>query len=83
MVEDTSLYFEVWRGLPGALVRWFLDAVECDGICRMMNREKNRKDQCQTSRWENISSAGIQFLYLRAIQKLLAKWGRKKRTKSQ
>ena len=43
IVEDTSLYFEAWRGLPGALVRWFLKTVGCGGICKMLNREKNRK----------------------------------------
>ncbi|KKQ41866.1 MAG: Ham1-like protein [Microgenomates group bacterium GW2011_GWC1_37_8] len=43
IVEDTSLYFDAWNGLPGALVRWFLDTVECEGICRMMDKEINRK----------------------------------------
>lgn len=42
LVEDTSLYFNAWKGLPGALVRWFLDAVECEGICKMMKNEKDR-----------------------------------------
>ena len=42
LVEDTSLYFNAWKGLPGALVRWFLDAVGCEGICKMMKNEKNR-----------------------------------------
>lgn len=42
MVEDTSLYFDAWSGLPGALVRWFLDAVGCKGICKMMAATKNR-----------------------------------------
>lgn len=37
LLEDTSLYFNAWNGLPGALVRWFLDAVDCDGICKMMH----------------------------------------------
>jgi len=43
LVEDTSLYFAAWNGLPGALVRWFLDTVGCEGICRTMNKERNRK----------------------------------------
>ena len=43
LVEDTSLYFEAWNNLPGALIRWFLDAVGCEGICKMMAGEKNRK----------------------------------------
>lgn len=43
VVEDTSLYFEAWKGLPGALIRWFLKTVRCEGICKMMSGEKNRK----------------------------------------
>lgn len=43
VVEDTSLYFEAWKGLPGALIRWFLKTVGCGGICKMMSNEKNRE----------------------------------------
>lgn len=49
IVEDTSLYFEAWQGLPGALVRWFLKTVGCDGICKMMNGEKNRKATAESA----------------------------------
>lgn len=42
LVEDTSLYFDVWKGLPGALVRWFLDTVGCEGLCKMIRGETNR-----------------------------------------
>lgn len=42
LVEDTSLYFEAWKGLPGALSRWFLDTIGCEGICKMMQGESNR-----------------------------------------
>lgn len=43
LVDDTSLYFDAWNGLPGALARWFIDALGCEGICRLMEGEKNRK----------------------------------------
>ncbi len=43
MVEDNQLYFEAWNGLPGALIHWFLEAVGCEGICRMMENEKDRR----------------------------------------
>lgn len=42
MVEDTSLYFKAWNGLPGALQRWWLDTVGCEGFCKMMKPYKNR-----------------------------------------
>jgi non-canonical purine NTP pyrophosphatase (RdgB/HAM1 family) len=49
LVEDTSLYFNAWNGLPGALVRWFLDAVKCEGICKMMNEEKDRSAYAESA----------------------------------
>lgn len=49
LVEDTSLYFEAWNGLPGALARWFLDTVGCKGICKMMARERNRKAYAESA----------------------------------
>ena len=42
LVEDTSLEFEAWKGLPGALIKWFLDTVGLAGILKMLNGEINR-----------------------------------------
>lgn len=36
MVEDTGLSFDAWSGLPGALVKWFVQTVGVDGLCRML-----------------------------------------------
>jgi non-canonical purine NTP pyrophosphatase (RdgB/HAM1 family) len=36
LVEDTGLMIHAWQGLPGALIRWFLESVGNEGICRMM-----------------------------------------------
>lgn len=49
LVEDTSLEFEAWNGLPGALVKWFLDAVDCAGILKMLREETNRKAVAKTA----------------------------------
>jgi non-canonical purine NTP pyrophosphatase (RdgB/HAM1 family) len=35
-VEDTGLAFAAWDGLPGALIRWFLDRVGNEGLCQML-----------------------------------------------
>ena len=43
IVEDNQLYFKAWNGLPGALIHWFLEAVGCEGICKMMQDEKDRR----------------------------------------
>lgn len=42
LVEDTSLTFEAWNGLPGALIAWFVDSVGVGGLCRMLETETNR-----------------------------------------
>jgi len=49
IVEDTSLYIVSWRGLPGALIRWFLKTVDNEGILEMLKGVKNRKAIAQTA----------------------------------
>jgi XTP/dITP diphosphohydrolase len=36
VVEDTGLYIDALGGLPGALVKWFLQAIGPRGICRLV-----------------------------------------------
>jgi non-canonical purine NTP pyrophosphatase (RdgB/HAM1 family) len=42
LVEDTGLSVHAWKGLPGALVRWFLATVGNEGICRMVDNFDDR-----------------------------------------
>jgi non-canonical purine NTP pyrophosphatase (RdgB/HAM1 family) len=42
LVEDTGLTFSAWNGLPGALIKWFVDSVGSAGICEMLSSQKNR-----------------------------------------
>jgi non-canonical purine NTP pyrophosphatase (RdgB/HAM1 family) len=42
LVEDTGLAFAAWNGLPGALVKWFLQSLGADGLCRLLAGEANR-----------------------------------------
>src|SRR5262245_49459470 len=42
IVEDTGLYIDSWQGLPGALIRWFLETVGPKGICRMLDNFPHR-----------------------------------------
>lgn len=49
LVEDTSLEFAAWNGLPGALIKWFLDTVGNEGILRMLANETNRKAVAKTA----------------------------------
>lgn len=49
LVEDTSLEFVAWNGLPGALIKWFLDAIGNNGILKMLAGETNRKAVAKTA----------------------------------
>jgi non-canonical purine NTP pyrophosphatase (RdgB/HAM1 family) len=49
LVEDTGFYIQAWNGLPGALIKWFLKALGTEGICRLMQGEKNRTVTAVTS----------------------------------
>jgi XTP/dITP diphosphohydrolase len=42
LVEDTSLSFRAWNGLPGALIKWFLTTAGNEGICRMLSAFEDR-----------------------------------------
>lgn len=48
LVEDTGLYIKAWNGLPGALIRWFLQSVDNEGICRMLNDFEDRGARAET-----------------------------------
>lgn len=37
MIEDTGLHVDAWNGLPGALIKWFIETVGAAGICTMLN----------------------------------------------
>lgn len=49
LVEDTSLEFLAWNGLPGALIKWFLGTVGNEGILNMLKNEINRKAIAKTA----------------------------------
>lgn len=49
LVEDTGLGFAAWHGLPGALMRWFLQTLGHEGLCRLMAGETNRVAVAKTA----------------------------------
>ena len=48
LVEDTGLFFEAWNGLPGALIKWFLETVGNEGICTMLQPFADRRATAET-----------------------------------
>lgn len=45
IVEDTSLVFDAWNGLPGPLVKWYLQSVGGSGMWQMLQSFPNKKAQ--------------------------------------
>src|SRR3989344_5414775 len=37
LVEDVSLIFNGLKKLPGPLIKWFLETLENDGLCKLLN----------------------------------------------
>ncbi len=41
LVEDTGLYIESLNGFPGALVKWVLESIGREGVCRITGRNRS------------------------------------------
>ncbi len=48
LVEDTSLAFLAWNGLPGALIKHFLHTVDNAGICKMLASFEDKRAIAET-----------------------------------
>jgi non-canonical purine NTP pyrophosphatase (RdgB/HAM1 family) len=42
LVEDVSLVFSAFGKLPGPLIRWFLEELENEGLCRLLDGKENK-----------------------------------------
>ncbi len=48
IVEDTSLYFDGLKGLPGPLIKWFMKTVGNDGLYKMAESFGNFNAEAKT-----------------------------------
>jgi inosine triphosphate pyrophosphatase len=48
IVEDTSLYLDCMKGLPGPLIKWFLHTIGNDGLYELTVKLKNNKAEART-----------------------------------
>lgn len=48
IIEDTSLYLDCMNGLPGPLIRWFLERLGNQGIADMVKKSGNNKSEART-----------------------------------
>ncbi len=49
LVEDTSLFFDAWNGLPGVFIDYFMKTLNNEGLTKLLKVEPNRKAKAQTS----------------------------------
>ncbi|HEX7632718.1 MAG TPA: RdgB/HAM1 family non-canonical purine NTP pyrophosphatase [Candidatus Saccharimonadales bacterium] len=49
LVDDTGLYIDAWKGLPGAFIAWFLDSVGVEGILLMIKAWEDRSARVVTA----------------------------------
>lgn len=49
LVEDTGLEFAAWKGMPGALIKWFVQSVGNEGVLKMLQGETNRQAVAKTA----------------------------------
>lgn len=42
LVDDTSLVFHAMNNLPGPLVKWFLQELGNEGLCRLLDKSEDR-----------------------------------------
>lgn len=61
MVEDTSLYFDALRGLPGPLIKWFMKTVGNDGLFKMAEAFDNYGAEAKTIIGYTDGSGAIKF----------------------
>ncbi|MBL8149414.1 MAG: RdgB/HAM1 family non-canonical purine NTP pyrophosphatase [Blastocatellia bacterium] len=48
IVEDTGLSLNAWNGLPGALIKWFLERIGNEGLIKMLQPFDDRSAKAVT-----------------------------------
>lgn len=61
IVEDTSLYLSCLNGLPGPLVKWFLETIGAKGLYDITHRFGNNKAEAKTIIGYAKSSEEVHF----------------------
>lgn len=61
IVEDTSLYFDGLSGLPGPLIKWFLQTVDYAGLYKIAQAFDNYKATAKTVIGYATDPQNVQF----------------------
>lgn len=61
IVEDTSLYLDCLNGLPGPLIKWFLETIWNEWLFEIAKKFDNYKARAKTLIWYSDSKGEIKF----------------------
>jgi len=73
IIEDTSLYINSLNGLPGPLIKWFMQKLGGEGIWRISDSKKIGKDQMETlmdNSNENLAEAKTIIGYAKSANEI-------------
>ena len=61
LVEDTAVYSEVLKGLPGPLIKWFKETLGPQGLYEMLNKLGNTRVMARTTAGYATSTGDMHF----------------------
>ena len=61
IIEDTSLHIHALNGLPGPLIKWFLDSIGTHGIFKILNAYEDKRATATTYIGYSDINGKIQF----------------------
>ena len=75
IVEDTSLYLDCLKGLPGPLIKWFLKTIGNEGLVNLTEKLGNNKAEAKTIIGYAKSRDEIEFFEGSIFGKIVAETG--------
>jgi non-canonical purine NTP pyrophosphatase (RdgB/HAM1 family) len=61
VVEDGGLYIESLNGLPGPLIKWFVKALDNDGLYKITESYQNKKAEAKVIIGVGLENGNIEF----------------------
>lgn len=61
IVEDSGLYIESLKGLPGPLIKWFMKVLDNDGLFEIVRNYENKKAEAKVIVGISFQNGKIEF----------------------
>ena len=61
VVEDGGLYIESLNGLPGPLIKWFMKALDNDGLFKLVEQSENKKAEAKVIIGVGFENEKVEF----------------------